>query len=170
MKLKQILLFDTNIIIEAVRVKCWSALTTHFHIETVTKCCEEARTGNRRRSGYVEVNDTHLQPRLTVHAVSEVELAHFDMHELVESFRLDEGERHLWAHALQRTDEWFACCCDRAAVNVAVRLGWKDRLVALEELVNQAGARTAIKHLKPQFYKARLSEWVTASVLQQGLP
>lgn len=29
--------------------------------------------------------------------------------------------------------------------------GWKDRLVALEELVNHAGARMAIKHLKPQF-------------------
>jgi len=169
LKPKQIVLVDTNIIIEAVRLKCWKALTTYFHIVTVSQCCEEVLTGNRRRPGFVEVTQGDLERHLTVCLVSEKDLACLDTHEAVETFGLDYGERHLWAHALQRTDDWFACCCDRAAIDVAVRLGWKDRLKALQELVVQAGAITAAKNLKPQFSKARISEWVTASVLNHGL-
>ena len=47
----QVVLVDTNIIIEAVRVNCWGALTAHFSVETVEKCCEEARTGELHRTG-----------------------------------------------------------------------------------------------------------------------
>lgn len=162
------ILVDTNIIIEAVRVGCWSALTAHYRVETVSKCCEEARTGNRRRAGYIEVTEEDLRTRLTVHRVSDIDLAHLVLQD-AESFRLDDGERHLWAHGLQRTDEWWVCCCDHAAVNAAVRLGWRDRLVSLEELTNHAGAGAALKRLKPQFSKGRLSEWVTAALLDRGL-
>ncbi|MBA5866429.1 MAG: hypothetical protein GDA67_07000 [Nitrospira sp. CR1.3] len=168
MKPEQVVLVDTNIIIEAVRIVCWSAVTAHFRIATVAKCCEEAHTGDRRRRGYVEVSEKDLQTRLTVHHVTDTDLAHLALRD-TESFRLDPGERHLWAHALQREDEWFACCCDHAAVNAAVRLGWQDRLVSLEELANHAGAATSLKRLKRQFTKVRLSEWVTASLLEGGL-
>lgn len=61
-----------------------------------------------------------------------------------EAFRLDAGERHLWAHATGRADAWIACCCDQAAVNVAVRLDWGDRIVSLEELAGAAGARRQV--------------------------
>lgn len=169
MKPGQVILVDTNIMIEAVRVGCWSALTAHFHIESVAKCCEEARTGDRRRPGYVHVTEKDLQTRLIVHRVSDTDLAHLALRD-ADSFRLDDGERHLWAHALGRTDDWRACCCDHAAVNAAVRLGWQDRLVALEELANHAGVGAALKRLKPQFSKGRLSEWVTAALLGRGLP
>jgi hypothetical protein len=164
----QVILVDTNIIIEAVRVGCWSALTAQFHIETVAKCCEEARTGDRRRAGYVQVNEKDLQTRLTVQGVSDTELANLALRD-ADSFSLDDGERHLWAHALGRIDDWVACCCDRAAVNAAVRLGWEDRLVSLEELANHAGTTAALKRLKSQFSKVRLSEWVTAALLEGGL-
>ena len=36
---------DTNIIIEAVRVNAWSALSSSYMVETVQKCKEEALTG-----------------------------------------------------------------------------------------------------------------------------
>lgn len=85
---------DTNIIIEAVRVGCWSALTAHYRVETVSKCCEEARTGNRRRAGYIEVTEEDLRTRLTVHRVSDIDLVHLVLQD-AESFRLDDGERHL---------------------------------------------------------------------------
>lgn len=168
MKPGHVILVDTNIIIEAVRVGCWSALTAHFHIETVAKCCEEARTGDLRRPGYVPVSEKDLQIRLTAHRISDTALADLALRD-ADSFRLDEGERHLWAHALGRNDEWFACCCDRAAINAAVRLGWQDRLVALEELADHAGASAALRRLKAQFSKVRLSEWVTAALLERGL-
>lgn len=168
MRPKQVILVDTNIIIEAVRIGCWTGVTAHFQVATVAKCCEEAHTGDRRRAGYVQVSEKDLQSRLTVHRVSDTDLAHLALRD-TESFRLDPGERHLWAHALQRDDEWFACCCDHAAVNAAVRLGWQDRLVSLEELANDAGTGTALKRLKPQFSRVRLSEWVTAALLDRGL-
>lgn len=164
----QIILVDTNIIIEAVRVGCWPTLTSHFQIETVAKCCEEARTGDLRRAGYVQVSEQDLQTRLTVHRVSDVALAGLALRD-ADSFQLDDGERHLWAHGLGRHDDWLACCSDRAAINAAVRLGWKDRLVSLEELANHAGAKAALKNLKSQFRSARLSEWRTAALLERGL-
>jgi len=164
----QVVLVDTNIIIESVRTGCWNALTTHFKVETVEKCCEEARTGEAHRPGYVKVDEPALRTRLTAHKVSGVMLF-----ELGQSYRdadrLDAGERHLWAHALGRNDEWFAACSDRAAVNAAVGLGWEDRLVSLEELVTAAGARSALKSLKRQFSSARLSEWRTAALIARGL-
>lgn len=164
----QVVLVDTNIIIESVRTGCWNAIVTHFSVETVEKCCEEARTGQAHRRGYVEVNEPALRTRLTVHKVSGVMLFEL-MERYPDADRLDAGERHLWAHALERNDEWVAACSDRAAVNAAVRLGWEDRLVSLEELVTAAGARSASKTLKGQFRAARLSEWRTAALLARGL-
>ena len=116
----QVVLVDTNIIIEAVRTGCWNALTVHFKMETVEKCCEEARTGEAHRPGYVKVDEGALRSRLTAHAVSGVML--FELGQRYpDADRLDAGERHLWAHALDRNDEWVAACSDRAAVNVAVK-------------------------------------------------
>jgi hypothetical protein len=86
-----------------------------------------------------------------------------------DSGRLDAGEQHLWSHALGRADKWIACCCDNAAVQAAVRLGWEDRLKSLEELARAAGANPAAGMLKGQFGKARLSEWRTAALLKRGI-
>lgn len=164
----QAVLVDTNIILEAVRTGCWNALTTHFSVQTVEKCCEEARTGEAHRPGYVEVSEKMLREKLTVHRVSAAELAALSLRD-AEAFRLDAGERHLWAHAVGRTDAWIACCCDQAAINVAVQLDWGDQLVSLEELAGAAGARQAAKQLKAQFASERLSAWRTAALLRRGL-
>ena len=75
----------------------------------------------------------------------------------------------MWAHALSRNDEWVACCCDRNAINAAVRLGWEDRLVSLEELAHAVGARAALKDLREQFKSERLSQWRTEALLKRGL-
>lgn len=164
----QVVLVDTNIIIESVRIGCWNAITTHFSVETVEKCCEEARTGEAHRPGYVKIDESALRTRLTVHKVSGVML--FELGQRYpDADRLDAGERHLWAHALGRNDAWLASCGDRAAVNAAVRLGWEDRLVSLEESVTAAGARSALRGLKGQFSSARLSEWRTAALIARGL-
>ncbi len=164
----QIVLVDTNIIIESVRVNCWNALTTYFGVETVEKCREEARTGELHRPGYVVVDEKALRERLKACPVSDQELAALTLRD-AESFRLDPGERHLWAHALTRGDAWLACCCDNAAVQAAVRLGWEDRLKSLEELALAAGANPAVRKLKEQFSAARLSAWRTAALLKRGL-
>lgn len=164
----QVILVDTNIIIESFRTGCWTALTAHFSIETVEKCCEEAHTGEAHRAGYVKVDTRTLRQGLTIHRVSDRDLIALSIRD-IDAFRLDLGERHLWAHALGRNDAWLASSGDRAAVNAAVRLGWEDLLVSLEELANHAGARHALKYLKEQFGSARLSTWRTVALLARGL-
>lgn len=168
MRRGQVVLVDTNIIIEAVRTNCWGALVSHFSVETVEKCCEEARSGERHRPGYVVVEDAALREGLKAHRVSAIELAALGLRD-AESKRLDPGERHLWAHALARGDAWLACCCDNAAVRSAVRLHWEDRLVSLEELVRAVGATAALGKLKDQFAADRLSLWRTQAILARGL-
>jgi hypothetical protein len=54
---------------------------------------------------------------------------------------LDVGERSLWAHALTRSDAWILCGPDKASMRFGVRLGLKDRLIALEALLGDAGHR-----------------------------
>ena len=159
---------DTNIIIEAVRTGCWNALRAHFSVETVDKCREEARTGDLRRPGYVVIDEHALRDRLTSHAPTAQQLSVLDLRD-PEARRLDPGERHLWAHALARTDAWLACCCDKVAIRVAVRLGWEDRLKSLEELAHAAGANPAADKLKEQFHASWLSAMRTAALLERGL-
>jgi len=95
----QTVLVDTNIMIEAVRVNGWNALKAHFQIVTVDKCCEEARSGDLHRPGYVQIKESELRDRLESHAVSDLELITLSL-ACAEAAGLDDGERHLWAHAL----------------------------------------------------------------------
>ncbi len=150
----QVILVDTNVIIESVRVSCWSTLKAHFSMETVDKCCEEARSGERRRPNYVVVDEDALRVGVKIHPVSARELAMLAVHNPY-SERLDLGELHLWADARTRGDAWLASSADHAAVCSAARLGWIDRLVSLEELARTAGAHQAAGKLKDQFSTAR---------------
>lgn len=154
----QTVLVDTNIIIEAVRTGCWNALGTHFRLETVEKCCEEARGGVLHRPGYVKIDENALRGKLRAHPVPEIELIQLTL-KYPEAAGLDDGERHLWAHALTRSDAWIATTADKAAFFAACHLGWRDRMVSLEMLIESAGARHALKQIKPQFSKARLDQW-----------
>jgi hypothetical protein len=168
MRRGDIVLVDTNIIIEAVRTQCWNALTGYFTVETVEKCREESLAGHGRRPGYVVVPAAALEQRVTIHRTTDMETVELAVRD-PESNNLDLGERYLWAHALKRHDNWFACCADQAAVLAAIRLGWRDRLVSLEALADGAGAKGASRQLKEHFRTARLSAWRTAALLQGGL-
>lgn len=140
----QIVLVDTNIIIEAFRTRCWKALIAYYRVETVEKCYEEALTGDRLRSGYVEVDAKVLKERLTVHRVESFEQAALAL-ACPDADALDAGERHLFAHAHGRKDAWIITCADRAAVRIALTLGWNDRICSLEALCKPAGAKPGLK-------------------------
>jgi hypothetical protein len=162
---RRIILVDTNIIIECVRAGCWKAIVGHYQVESVKKCCEEARTGDGRRPGYVTVKDEHLLS-VTQNAVHPRERAALSL-AYPEADRLDAGERDLWAHALTRRDEWSAVSADHAAVNAACYLGWKDRLESLEAFVRAAGSTV---YLKEQFTSRRLTQWRTEFLLASAKP
>lgn len=162
----QILLVDTNIIIEAVRTRCWNAITSHFTVETVEKCYEEALTGDLHRPGYVEVDAAQLRKGLrNRHTVSDHESMQLSL-QLPSASSLDAGERQLFAHVLGRTDVWIVSCADRAAVHVALELGWEERIVTLELVARKSGARPALKR---HFTEDWLSEVRTAWLLRQDL-
>jgi predicted nucleic acid-binding protein len=140
----QVVLVDTNIIIEAFRTRCWKALTTYYRVETVEKCYEEALTGDRLRPGYVEVESKVLKEKLTIHRVETVEQAALTL-TCPDVDALDAGERCLFAHAHGRSDAWIATCADRAAVRIALTLGWKERIYSLEVLCKPTGAKPGLK-------------------------
>jgi hypothetical protein len=142
----QPVLVDTNIIIEAFRTGCWTAVAAHFPLETVEKCYEEALTGDPLRPGYVRVDANELRSGLSKrHAVSEGERIRLAV-QVSNISSLHAGERDLFAHALARTDAWNASCSDRAAVNTALDLSWEERLVTLEDLARKSGVNPELKY------------------------
>ena len=96
-----IVLMDTNVIIEAHRTKCWGAVVNAFKVETVEKCCEEAATGDKRRADYVVINVEAMKKSVLIHPVTLLELAELETR-LAEPDRIDPGEKHLLAHAMKK--------------------------------------------------------------------
>jgi hypothetical protein len=160
----QSILVDTNIIIEAIRTRCWNALGSHFSVETVETCLEEALTGDPLRPGYVQVNPAQLKNGVSKsHPVSSLETTRLTL-ACPTANELDPGEKQLLAHAMGRKDEWMFVCADRAAVKAVFALGWIERVASLEALVRAAGAWP---NLKFHFTERWLSDIRTAFLLEQ---
>ena len=136
---RQVLLLDTMIIIESIRAKCWNALAGTYQVETVEKVNDEALAGDPLRPGYVEVSSKALRSGIhKIHAVSDVERINFAQ-DYENADALDAGERDLFAHMYGRTDDWITSCADRGALRVALIMGWKDKIVSLENLIKNTG-------------------------------
>jgi len=160
------ILTDTNVIIECHRVGSWVALTSGYKIETVWDCVTETQTGFQRRRPNEQIDVESLKRLANVATVSDAERADALIRD-PEIVFLDDGERALWAHALTRTDTWYMCGPDRASMRLGFRLGLRDRLVSLEELLNDVGhrPRTALR----DNYTARwLAECISRLVLSEG--
>ncbi len=66
---KQRVFVDTNVIIEAFRTHCWSAICGRYAVETVTSVVAEALAGDPSEPGYVVVDEGPLRGGLSkVHA------------------------------------------------------------------------------------------------------
>jgi hypothetical protein len=134
-------LVDTNVVLECWRVGAWKALTSGYAVETVEDCVIETQTGYQRRRTEQQIDRAALQASLAaVHRVSDSERAAAAVRDALFSY-LDVGEQSLWAHALARSDAWVLCGPDKASLRFGVRLGFRDRLVALENLLHDVGYR-----------------------------
>jgi hypothetical protein len=134
-------LVDTNVILECWRVAAWRALTGGYGVETVEDCVIETQTGFQRRRATQQIDKGRLLTSLAaVHPVDDRELAAAAVRDPLFS-SLDIGERSLWAHGLTRSDAWVLCGPDKASLRLGVRLGFRDRLVALETLLSDVGFR-----------------------------
>ena len=91
---------DTNVILESFRTGCWTAISSHFAIETVQKCVEETLTGNPGDPRHVTVPPANLKVGLAgSHPVTRKELASLVLaHPSCST--LDDGEKHLLAWLL----------------------------------------------------------------------
>src|ERR1043166_4633565 len=134
-------LVDTNVIIECWRVSAWRALTGGYQVETVQMCEIETQTGLQRRRREQQIDAAELRSSLkATHAVPDHERATALLRDHQFAF-LDAGEQMLWAHALTRDDAWVLCGPDKASLRLGLRLGFRERLVALERLLSDAGFR-----------------------------
>ena len=132
---------DTNAILECWRVSAWQALAGGYRVETVEDCVTETQTGFQRRRATQQIDKGRLLSSLAaVHPVGDQELAAAAVRDPLFS-SLDIGERSLWAHALTRGDAWVLCGPDKASLRLGLRLGFRDRLVALETLLHSVGFR-----------------------------
>jgi hypothetical protein len=106
-----------------------------------TNAVIERHTGFQRRRPEKQVDPKVLLAGLkAVHQVNDAERAAALIRD-GEIAMLDEGEKALWAHALARPDVWVLCGPDKASLRIGIRLKLRDRLVALERLLEDAGFR-----------------------------
>jgi hypothetical protein len=155
---------DTNVIIEAHRTRTWRALAGGCRVETVEDCVTETQTGFQMRRPEQLIAISELRASLAaVHGVSNRQRAELAVRAL--GVALDRGEESLWAHALGRADDWFLCGPDRASLRCGVILGFRDRMVALETLLDNVGCRLRIplkRHYTRKWLEAVLGQIIIA--------
>lgn len=159
-------LVDTNIILECWRLGAWRAFTGGYRVETVEDCVIETQTGFQRRREEQRIDNAALRASLAaVHQVKDVVRAAAIVREPMFSF-LDLGEQSLWAHALTREDSWLLCGPDKASLRFGVRLGLRERLVALESLLQDVGHNAS--GLRPAYTSGWLAKTLGEIVVMEG--
>ena len=162
---KQRVLVDTNIILEAIRIGCWTLLCEQYAIETVEKCVEEALTGNHLTSVQRKllIEGLSVRHKPNKRAIAELVLSHSQCQ------GLDDGELHLfaWIHAQKIVTLPFISTADKAAVRATHRLGWFNTLISLEELLQKSGiSKAKLDELRGHFRTSWLSKTRTNSLLE----
>lgn len=149
----RIVLVDTNVILEAHAKQCWAALTGGHCIETVEMCVTETQTGRQQRAPELLIDESALRESLNdVHEVSDIEIAEVILRG---GNGLHDGERHLWAHALTRNDNWAFCGPDTASLRFGYDNKMRSHFVTLEELLQEVGFRPALpieRHYGKKFH------------------
>jgi hypothetical protein len=160
------ILVDTNAILESFRVGSWRALTGGYGVETVEDCIIETQTGYQRRRPEQQIEEAALKLSLkAIHAVTDKERAIVAVS--APDIALDNGEKSLWAHALTRRDGWVLCGPDKASLRFGVRLGLRERLVALESLLSDAGHKPR-ERLKEAYTTKWLERVLSELFLSEG--
>ncbi len=153
---------DTNIILEAFRTGCWTAISSHFAIETVEKCVEETLTGNPDDPRHVQVFPADLKRGLAgQNPVKYKEIGLLLLTHPTCSV-LDDGEKHLlawlFANKLLPSSAIVVTTADKAALFANHRLGWLDCTVSLEDLARKSGVgRVKLDALTLQYRENWLS-------------
>ena len=160
---RQRVFVDTNVIIEAFRTHCWSAICGRYSVETVASVVAEALAGDPGEPGYVVVDEDPLRAGLSkVHDVSPLMRAELGIkHQVSEG--LDLGERDLLAWLFAQDPNLdgllLLSTADKAAIVVTGKLQWLDHLTSLQSLAQDSGitrhqAEQLKDHLKAKWWDA----------------
>ena len=143
MKAGDIVLVDTNVILEAHRVSRWTRLSKDFEVHTVEKVIEETQTGFQRRSNEEQIDQATLKKSMSnIYSVSDKERAAC-MLTTPAIFQLDAGERDLLIYASTlKNNCWLLSSPDSAAMRAAYEQGWLDRVVSLESLLKTINCKS----------------------------
>ncbi len=160
-------LVDTNVILECWRINAWKVLAGGYAVETVEDCVIETQTGYQRRREEQRIDQAVLTQTLkAVNKVDDAQRAAMLLRDPLAA-NLDLGEASLWAHALGRADTWVLCGPDKASLRFGVRLGFRDRLVALEGLFQDAGHKPGAA-LKENYTSKWLDKTLGEMVIAEG--
>jgi hypothetical protein len=132
-------------------------LADFFNLETVEKCIEETQTGFQNREPEQTIDSTELRNSLNhIYDISATDVLKFVLDNESAS-TIDDGELHLLIHASHREDSWIVSSPDKAAMRFIHEMGWIDRLISLESMINRISAHTT-DELKNNFTEAWMSE------------
>jgi len=134
---------DTNVIFEAFRLNCWTAICHNYIIETVEKCIEESLTGNSNPShkNHIHIDRSILMNGLaTSHKPSKKDIANLVL-DYPNCQGLDDGELHLfaWLYRHEYHPEILISTADKAAIVSAAQIGWLDSIISLEQIIQKSG-------------------------------
>lgn len=134
-------LLDNCAISACIAAGAWTALAARYTLETVEEVEREATTGYQHRA---IIPPAQFRAQVKVHSVSvgerfEAQAAHAALS------TIDDGERDLWVHALSREGGWILCGPDTASIKFGVLNGFQDRLISLEELLENIGHKPRVK-------------------------
>lgn len=133
------ILVDTNVIIEAHRVRCWQAVANEFRLITAEKVIEETQTGHQNRSPEQTIDEAALRASFNqIEVVTRAQLAAIDID--FEDHGLDDGEHHLVALAASLDGAaWLLNSPDNGTIRFCSRAEWLDRMVSLQAMTNTLG-------------------------------
>ena len=137
----QLVLLDTNVIIEAHETQCLAQLADYFRLCTVEKVIAETQAGDpQRRRPQRNIDEAQL--RGWMHDVGDVtDEQRFDFSMNYQAVGLDDGERDLLIRAHEVEGAWLLNSPDMAVLRFAHKKGWMDRLVSLEAMCRSCNAR-----------------------------
>lgn len=151
----QLVLIDTNVIIEAHDTNCLAQLANFFRLCTVEEVISETQRGRQRRSPERNIDEPQLRGWMfEIGVVTEEQRFNFTLAH--QAAGLDDGERDLliWAESLQSA--WLLNSPDMAVLRFASQRGWLDRLVSLEDMCRSMNARLS-QDLRENFRENWLS-------------
>ena len=140
---KDIVLLDTNVILEAHRTGCWTQIAQYFALQTVAKVVEETQTGYQNRAREEWIDEAGLRAAFGhIADITNEQRVAFNIAHKHPS--LDAGEKDLLIYAeTMQSPAWLLNSPDMATVRFAHARGWIDRLVSLEAMTAHLKVRSA---------------------------